>query len=52
MLALSQAALFAALHAAGGFAALATRVPEVRAWSLALPFTLAAVLRMHDRPRR
>jgi hypothetical protein len=52
MLAVSQAALFAALHAAGGFAALATRVPEVRAWSLALPFTLAAALRMHDRPRR
>lgn len=50
-LALSQAALFAAMHATGAFDLLAAHVPEVRAWSLALPVALVAVMRIHAQPR-
>lgn len=50
-LALSQAALFAAMHATGAFSLLAAHVPEVRAWSLALPIGLVAVMRIHAQPR-
>lgn len=51
LMAVSQAALFAALHGLGAFGALAAHVPEVRAWALGLPLAVTAVMRMYEPPR-
>ena len=50
VLAASQAALFAALHAWGGFGALSAHVAGVRAWSLAAPLALVAAASLPFRP--
>lgn len=52
LLVLSQAVLFGAMYASEAVAMLATRVRDVRAWSLAAPILLIAALKVYDPPRR
>jgi exosortase/archaeosortase family protein len=52
VLALSQIAVFAALHIVAGRGGFTPHVRDVRAWALAAPLLLLAAMVTYDRPRR
>lgn len=52
LLALSQIAVFAALHTVAGRGGFTPHVRDVRAWALAGPLLLLAAMVTYDRPRR